>query len=101
MTLRFFLSLGLWMLMVAATRCMASDPAVFLQTHCLDCHRGLDAEGGRDLSSLSFDLSDAAALATWVRIHDRVARGEMPPADHPQVDADDRTQFLRQLHQQL
>lgn len=80
---------------------MASDPAVFLQTHCLDCHRGLDAEGGRDLSSLSFDLSDTAALATWVRIHDRVARGEMPPADHPQLDADDRTQFLRQLHQKL
>ncbi|WP_164102155.1 DUF1592 domain-containing protein [Candidatus Laterigemmans baculatus] len=53
----------------------------FLAAACLDCHSGSGAEGGLDLESLGADLSDVAAAARWVRIHDRVRSGEMPPPD--------------------
>ncbi len=56
----------------------------FLETHCLDCHSGTDAEAGLDLSSLSGDLNDAERMRRWVLVHDRLAAREMPPKDEPQ-----------------
>ena len=35
--------------------------------------------GGLDLSSLPFDLADRSTRDRWIRIHDRVEKGEMPP----------------------
>jgi hypothetical protein len=57
-------------------------PAVgqaFLERHCHACHAGEEAEAGRDLAALSQDLSELESLDRWVRIHDRIASGEMPP----------------------
>lgn len=57
----------------------------FIDQHCLDCHEGVDAEAGLNLSTLSFNLSDRDIFARWVLIHDRVRDGEMPPpTDFPQ-----------------
>ncbi|HUG91769.1 MAG TPA: DUF1592 domain-containing protein [Planctomycetaceae bacterium] len=58
----------------------------FLSAHCYDCHQGADAEAGLDLAALSADLSDAATGKRWVRIHDRVRDGEMPPPDAAELD---------------
>ncbi len=66
----------------------------FLQTHCYDCHTGDQAEAGLDLPTLlksdgnlpTMLGSDDAAL-TWVRIHDRVADGEMPPPDAAELSS--------------
>lgn len=52
----------------------------FLTTHCSDCHSDGAAEGGLDLADLSDGL-DSQSVDAWVRIHDRVASGEMPPAE--------------------
>jgi hypothetical protein len=51
----------------------------FVEERCLDCHDGDGAKGGLDLSRLGLDLGDRKTFATWVKVHDRVARGEMPP----------------------
>lgn len=53
----------------------------FLQTYCLDCHSGSEQAAELDLGQLKSDLSDAELMRRWVLVHDRVAAGEMPPAD--------------------
>ena len=50
-----------------------------IEQSCLDCHDQESAKGSLDLSALSFDLRDHSLRERWVRIHDRIARGEMPP----------------------
>lgn len=37
------------------------------------------AKGSLDLTALSFDLSDPSIRERWIRIHDRIKDGEMPP----------------------
>jgi len=51
----------------------------FLQKHCSDCHAEDTIKGGLNLESFSRDLSDPKVRESWVYLHDRVARGEMPP----------------------
>jgi hypothetical protein len=82
--------LGLLFLLSATA--FAAPPAIqpFLDAHCMDCHDGEVKKGGLDLSQLSTDGADAAALKKWVRVFDRVAAGEMPPPkkkQQPTVDA--------------
>ncbi|SFJ57182.1 DUF1592 domain-containing protein [Planctomicrobium piriforme] len=54
--------------------------AAFLKSHCYDCHDTDTKEGGLDLTKLKFDLSNPVIFAEWVKVHDRVRDGEMPPA---------------------
>lgn len=75
----------------ASTRTTAVS---FLQKHCYDCHQGSDAEAGLDLSSLQFDLADAATQARWIRIWNRVHDGEMPPADYGPINPNQFGAFL-------
>ncbi len=53
--------------------------APLIEQGCLDCHDKDSAKGGLDLTALAFDLKDHATRERWVRIHDRVAKREMPP----------------------
>ena len=66
----------------------------FLAKHCLDCHTGKEAEAGLDLTTLGDDLTDPHTTARWVRMVDRVAEGEMPPAEYGELSAADRAAFL-------
>ena len=50
----------------------------FFDQFCGECHYE-DQSGGLDLSVLTFDPGNRDNFATWVRIFDRVAAGEMPP----------------------
>jgi hypothetical protein len=51
----------------------------FLDAHCVSCHDAATKKGGLDLEKLSADFKDPAAFASWVKIHDRIQSGEMPP----------------------
>jgi Protein of unknown function (DUF1592)/Protein of unknown function (DUF1588)/Protein of unknown function (DUF1585)/Protein of unknown function (DUF1587)/Protein of unknown function (DUF1595)/Planctomycete cytochrome C len=51
----------------------------FLEKHCLECHESVSKKGGLDLTELGNDLDAPRTFATWVGVHDRVNRGEMPP----------------------
>ena len=68
-----------------------------LTAHCIDCHDGLDAEGGFDLSSLGEDLSDKETARRWVLVHDRIAQGEMPPQDEPPIVEAKQSSALKTL----
>lgn len=46
---------------------------------CIECHDRDTAKGGLDFTALKFDLKDHAHRERWIRIHDRVEKGEMPP----------------------
>ena len=64
--------------------------AALITEKCVSCHGAREQEGGLDLTSLSFELSDRTVRSRWIPIHDRVEHGEMPP------DRDDLTAEQRQ-----
>jgi hypothetical protein len=63
---------------------------------CHGCHSGKSARSGLDLSALSFDLANRATRERWIRIHDRIEKGEMPPKGVTFAPKD-RTALLAQL----
>ncbi len=74
----------------------APDPA-FLHDYCTSCHNGVDKKGRLDLTGLAFDPKDSANLAVWVKVHDRVRAGEMPPRSRVRPDAARRQTFVEGL----
>jgi mono/diheme cytochrome c family protein len=68
---------------------------IFFSTHCVACHGEGDPQGGLDLTSVprllaeSNDEVSPETRALWVRIHDRIAAGEMPPKSKPRPSADE------------
>src|SRR4051794_25717587 len=51
--------------------------------HCLKCHGPTTQKAGLRLDQLSGDLGDPATFRTWIKVHDRVQAGEMPPKARP------------------
>jgi hypothetical protein len=60
---------------------LETDVAAFTDRHCSSCHNDVDKEGGLDLTALKYSPADPANFQTWVKIHDRVQTGEMPPKE--------------------
>jgi hypothetical protein len=71
----------------------ASDEA-FVGEHCSSCNDDVNRKGRLELTGLAFDPSDASNLAVWVKVHDRVKAGEMPPGDRPRPDAARKKAFV-------
>jgi hypothetical protein len=79
------------------------DPgiAAFTDRYCSSCHNDVDKEGGLDLTSLTFNPGDPENFTRWVKAHDRVQAGEMPPPDKRQPAANESANFLRAIAQPL
>ncbi|MCX6596934.1 MAG: DUF1587 domain-containing protein, partial [Acidobacteria bacterium] len=58
---------------------LAAPRPVLLNQACTPCHNTKSASGGLDLAGLPFELKDRATRERWTRIHDRIAKREMPP----------------------
>jgi mono/diheme cytochrome c family protein len=71
--------------------------ARFIGKHCADCHDDTTRKGGLNLVDLGYRPGDGVNLATWVRVHDRVKAGEMPPAKKPRPDPAELTSFVTNL----
>jgi Protein of unknown function (DUF1592)/Protein of unknown function (DUF1588)/Protein of unknown function (DUF1585)/Protein of unknown function (DUF1587)/Protein of unknown function (DUF1595)/Planctomycete cytochrome C len=101
----------LWLLglavpvLFAARQAGAAEPTApdmaFISDHCTDCHNAEDKKGRLDLTGLTFDPKDAANLAVWVKVHDRVAAGEMPPRSRPRPDAAGQKVFVEGVAQSI
>lgn len=91
---------GLWAQAVRGQQFPAETRA-FLKEHCWDCHDAQSKKGELDLETLTEEISDASVFETWAKIHDRVQRGEMPPADYQVVDDSARKEFLEPVSQRL
>jgi mono/diheme cytochrome c family protein len=73
----------------------------FLDQHCSDCHNADSRSGGFDLAALGTDWNDVATFRRWVKIHDKVKAGEMPPRDHTQPPPNERDALIRTLGERL
>jgi hypothetical protein len=97
------ISLGSAAALVPGGRAVAEERTLFLQTHCFECHSGDSPDGGLNLETLVFELTEPANFEKWVRIYDRVLAGEMPPrpaapvAEHPYISTLESA--LRTSHQ--
>jgi mono/diheme cytochrome c family protein len=94
MSLRFAILTSL-----AGALASAAEPRVFLEKHCYECHDKETKKGGLDLESLG---SEKQQLDRWIKIHDAVADGEMPPAKKKtQPTATERNAFVAALDTRL
>ncbi|MEZ0277256.1 MAG: DUF1592 domain-containing protein, partial [Roseimicrobium sp.] len=78
-------------------------PAVdgFFDQTCMECHDAEVKKGGLDLSALSWKPETRENFDLWVKIHDRVSKGEMPPKKADQPEAKALAQFLASVTQPL
>ena len=87
----------------ASTSLLALDaPAVartahFIEKHCVECHDDLTHKAGLDLTRLAFDPENESNFATWVKVHDRVKAGEMPPKKKPRPAVSEMDTFVKGL----
>ncbi|MEO0447023.1 MAG: DUF1587 domain-containing protein, partial [Verrucomicrobiota bacterium] len=72
-----------------------------IENHCLDCHDDLSEEGGLDFLSLDWNLADEHTTSVWVKVHDQLASGEMPPPKKSTLDAEGRRRAIDALAAQL
>ncbi len=86
---------------LAAVEMSKGKLEAFLKEHCYDCHDSDVQKGGLDLASIGVGLEDEALMATWVRIHDRVRDGEMPPAKKARPGDAAKRQFLASVSADL
>ena len=75
--------------------------SAFVKQHCLACHNDQTREGGLRLDSLTADLADPTAFQAWIKVHDKLREGLMPPPDHDQPSAEDRARVVKALDERL
>jgi hypothetical protein len=78
-----------------------AQPTAFFEAHCYSCHDGTAKKGGLDLSALKSDLANAENFARWVKVHDRIESGEMPPKNKTRPAAADTKAALQSLNAML
>jgi mono/diheme cytochrome c family protein len=98
--------LASFLLLISAAAAWASSQTArpgdaFMEKTCYDCHDGETKKGGLDLTALPFYLDDPKTYAMWVKVHDRVHDGEMPPKKHDQPDESERDVFLKALSEPM
>jgi mono/diheme cytochrome c family protein len=83
----------------APVRPVATAPTeAFLRENCLDCHSPSGKKGGLDIAALLSAPPTGDTMRRWIRIHDRVRAGEMPPRSYPDPPSPAaRAAFLKQM----
>src|SRR4051812_6309636 len=74
-----------------------ADRAAYTDKYCSSCHNDVDKDGGLDLTALAYQPNDAANFFQWVKVHDRVQSGEMPPKEKKRPDATETAGFIKSL----
>lgn len=69
----------------------------FTKQHCATCHNTTDQQGGLDLTTLQHVPENSENFAAWVKIHDRVQSGEMPPPEAERPSPAAATAFVQAL----
>ena len=92
------------LLAVAVTSWAATLPASdrqFIEKHCFECHDAEVKKGGLDLTALRFDPANSTNFSTWVLVHDRASKGEMPPKKKARPEMADLEAFTKSLASSL
>ncbi len=91
---------SLFLAAIALALRAAPPPApvpAFIEQHCAGCHDDLEKKGELDLTALTFNPTDPKNFARWVKVHDRVVAGEMPPKKKTRPPATELGQFVGAL----
>ena len=73
----------------------------FFEKHCNECHDGETKKGGLDLTSMEWKPDESKNFEAWVKVFDRVNKGDMPPAKKPRPEQAQRHSFLSSLKSPL
>ena len=76
---------------------VAPVAAAFIENYCAGCHDDIEKKSDLDLTSLAFSPKDPKNFALWVKVHDRVRAGEMPPKKKPRPPPGELEQFVASL----
>ncbi len=90
-------SLLFLLLAVLPVRALAA-PQSFLERYCHDCHDADSKKGNLDLTALGFAPETADV---WIKIHDVVEQGEMPPKKKTRPEQAAKSAFLAELDAKL
>ena len=74
---------------------------LLIENHCADCHDDTTTKGGLDLFALDWNLNDPHIVSRWVKVHDQIASGEMPPKKKSKLKTDDRHAVLADLAREI
>lgn len=79
-----------------ATSLHAFEPKVrpLIDAHCIECH-------GEDVQKGKLRLDGEVSMKTWIKVHDRIAAGEMPPKKSEQPPQALREESLKILRESL
>ncbi len=90
-----------WPARAAAPAVDSDEVLAFTDRHCSACHNDVDREGGLDLTTLPYDPARPENSEIWVKVHDKLAAGEMPPAGERQPSAAEMGRFVAGLESSL
>ncbi|NBV21975.1 MAG: DUF1587 domain-containing protein, partial [Proteobacteria bacterium] len=76
-------------------------PVPFFSAHCTECHDKDVRKGNLDLTALKPDFTDAENFTRWVKVHDRIAAGEMPPKKSARPPAQETAAVVKSLRESL
>ena len=74
---------------------------LLIENHCADCHDDMTTKGGLDLFALDWDLNDPHISSRWVKVHDQIASGEMPPKKKSKLEDTERQAVLADLAREI
>ena len=77
---------------------LSSTMQQFITKRCAECHDAETKKGNFDITALNPDFTKPETFAHWVKVHDRVRAGEMPPAKKEQPPAAEREAMLKGLN---
>jgi Protein of unknown function (DUF1592)/Protein of unknown function (DUF1588)/Protein of unknown function (DUF1585)/Protein of unknown function (DUF1587)/Protein of unknown function (DUF1595)/Planctomycete cytochrome C len=78
-----------------AAQAFPEEVAAFTDRHCSSCHNDVDKEGNLDLTSLKYNPAESDNFLTWVKVHDRVRAGEMPPKEKKRPEGAELSAFVK------
>lgn len=73
----------------------------FIEQHCVGCHNDGEMKGNLDLGSVMAQAVAPDTLQTWIKVHDCVQSGEMPPPQEPRPEAASLDEFLALVAQEI
>jgi hypothetical protein len=84
-----------------ASEPMPPNLKALIVKNCSVCHHPPSPPLGIDLTTLTFNLSEVDTFGRWVRIHDAVRDGKMPPGGRNVLKEEDRETFVKAVAQPL
>lgn len=79
LAMRAFIGLLFSLILTSMAWAQPEHVRTFIKENCLECHSDSDKSGGLDLSKLPWDLKNTESQNRWIKVFDRVEKGEMPP----------------------